>query len=761
MTFRCKPVASILFGALCIAHPVLAQTSPAPAPAPVKPQPPVKKDKEPEPAPQPDTESAPVVRISAERPTNRIDRQVYDVKTDISSSNSTAADALNNVPSVSVTPDGSVTLRGNANVQIMIDGKPSAMMQGENRGAALQSMPAEDIESVEVINNPGAQFGNEGGGGPILNLVMRRNRRPGGFGAVNANAGTEGRYNAGLFGTYNTGRLGLQGGVNLRHDLIESTGETTRDRIDPASGVAARSTQSSRAQGKNDSANVNATLTYNLSDTDTVAANVMLMRRASDIESQAHYLNLGAGAIANADYLRTNVSESGNESYNLGASYERKGNTPGEKGRLDLRVSGANNDGESAYANRYTVRPAGARDTQGRQGNITKNRVVDLSGDYERPGERGLLKLGFKTARSTNNFDRLYTDIDPLTGLEHVNALRTNRFDLEETTGALYGSYELRLNEDWGVQAGMRAEYTNVEIAQRTAAIDADNHYVNYIPSLFVRHKATEDTTIRLSYSHRIRRPGANDLNPFVAYIDELNLSSGNPRLKPTESDSVELGIETRFGKVDTNLRAYARKESDLISERRSFVGENVVLTTRENAGSNRSGGLEFTVNGKLTPKLTLNTSGNLAYTEQTTLGWAAGETRRTGTSLSGRARVNYMLSAKDQFQLMVNAQGKTLLAQGYREPVTFAMFSYRRTLTPALTLVLNVQDVFSSNKMETVIDTDVLKETSIRRFNNRVVFLGLSYRLGGFAGGPGPGRPGPVMRPGPPPGAPMGPPGH
>ena len=248
MTFRCKPVASILFVALCTAPPVLAQTSPAPAPAPGKPQPPVKKDKEPEPAPQPDTENAPVVRISAERPTNRIDRQVYDVKTDISSSNSTAADALNNVPSVSVTPDGSVTLRGNANVQIMIDGKPSAMMQGENRGAALQSMPAEDIESVEVINNPGAQFGNEGGGGPILNLVMRRNRRPGGFGAVNANAGTEGRYNAGLFGTYNTGRLGLQGGVNLRHDLIESTGETARDRIDPASGVAARSTQSSRAQ---------------------------------------------------------------------------------------------------------------------------------------------------------------------------------------------------------------------------------------------------------------------------------------------------------------------------------------------------------------------------------------------------------------------------------------------------------------------------------------------------------------------------------
>ena len=129
------------------------------------------------------------------------------------------------MPSVAVDPDGTVTLRGSSNVQILVDGKPSAMLQGENRGAALQAMGADDIESVEVINNPGAQFGNEGGGGPILNLVMRRNRKPGGFGTVNANAGKDGRYNSAVNGSYNEGAWGFQGGLNVRHDGRDSTAE--------------------------------------------------------------------------------------------------------------------------------------------------------------------------------------------------------------------------------------------------------------------------------------------------------------------------------------------------------------------------------------------------------------------------------------------------------------------------------------------------------------------------------------------------------
>src|SRR5262249_41898605 len=144
-------------GLLMLASAASAQTTSRP----VVPVPATVKKEEPKPAPpapassSADNEMASVT-VSAERPTNRIDRQVYDVKSDASSTNGSAADAMNNVPSVSVDPDGTVSLRGSTHVQILIDGKPSAMLQGDNRGAALNAIPAEDIDSVEVINNPGA-----------------------------------------------------------------------------------------------------------------------------------------------------------------------------------------------------------------------------------------------------------------------------------------------------------------------------------------------------------------------------------------------------------------------------------------------------------------------------------------------------------------------------------------------------------------------------------------------------------------------------
>ncbi|MET0983344.1 MAG: outer membrane beta-barrel family protein, partial [Telluria sp.] len=308
-----------------------------------------------------------------------------------------------------------------------------------------------------------------------------------------------------------------------------------------------------------------------------------------------------------------------------------------------------------------------------------------------------------------------------------------------------------RINSQWGVLGGLRAEYTDVDMFQATTNIRARTHYLDAIPSAFLTYGWSDDTTWRLSYAHRIRRPGAGDLNPFVIYQDEFNVSSGNPNLEPSESDSLELGMETRLGKVDTNLRLYARRDTDLISERRYFLDNNVLLTTRENAGSSNSGGLEFSFGGKVSEKLSVNASGNLGYSEQTVLGTASGD-KRSATSLSGRARIGYQVDRNNQFQLTVNAQGKTLLGEGYREPSATADVNYRRTLTPALSLVLNVNDIFDSQKMDVITETDRLRQTSIRRFDGRMVFVGLSYRFGSFGGngqrqmrqGGGPGMRGP-----------------
>ncbi|MES2259402.1 MAG: TonB-dependent receptor [Pseudomonadota bacterium] len=742
--------------ALYPAIPVLAQTkAPAATPEVVVKGAAPKKETKPVAAEKITETGAPVtsVTVAAERPTNRIDRQVYDVKSDVSSTNGTAADALNNVPSVAVDPDGTVTLRGSTNVQILVDGKPSAMMQGDNRGATLNALAADDIESVEVINNPGAQFGNEGGGGPILNLVMRRNRKPGGFATVNANGGTAGRYNSAVSGSYNDGAWGYQGGINVRHDGRNSTGSTERDRLDMNTGRMEHSSQSSVAAGLNDSVGLNGTVSYNLGTQDTLTASVSYNARSNDQKSTDRYLSYN-GAATIGDYVRSTLREGHSSNYSWGARWDHKGDLPGESLKTDLRVSSSDNDSDSAYANVYAVRPFNAFDSRSHQVNDTGNRIVDFTGDYERPLAGGTAKLGYKLASHKNSFDTLYTDIDPLSMAQTVNPLRSNRYELEENTLALYGSYQMRLNENWGALVGLRTEYTDMDIEQITSGVAAKNSYINYIPSFFATYKVSDNANLRFSYAHRIRRPNANDLNPYVVYRDELNVSSGNPKLKPTQTDSFEIGYETKFGALETNLRGYFRSDTDAIVDRRYFIGDNVLLTTRENGEGSHASGLEFTVNGKLTPALTLNTSGNLARSEQTSHDLNGADIKRSATSLSGRARLNYQFDAATQLQAALQMQGKTLSGQGYRSPNSTLNLSVRHALTPQLNLVMNVTDVLRTNKMESIIDTATLKETTIRRFDGRVFYVGLSYRLGGAPsaaeskmeqqrqGPPGPGGP-------------------
>jgi len=739
-----RPTVIATFLAIAFGQPVVAQTTPPlvtiKKAAPAKP---------PEPPATPasgDSEDVASVVVSAERPTNRIDRQVYDVKSDAGASNGSAADALNSVPSVAVDPDGSVTLRGSANVQILIDGKPSAMLQGDNRGASLNAIPAADIESVEVINNPGAQFGNDAGGGPIINLVMRRTRRPGGFGSVNANGGTAGRYNSALSGTYNSGAFGIQGGLNIRHDGRAGSNETVRDRIDPVTGGMVHSTQVGTSSGLNDNVGADASLNYNIGAKDTLAASLSYQGRDNAQRSQDRYLRYaaaGAGVgTVDSDYTRSTQRGGDARNYGLGARWEHKGNANGETMKMDLRVTSADNTFNSAYQNIYSIAPRGALDQKSFQDNASNNRIVDLTGDYELPIGHAMLKLGYKAANNRSESDTLYTSVDPVSQLPYVNTQRSNRFRMDEQNLALYGSYQLRLNEKWGVLGGLRVEHTGLDIEQLTTHVNASNSYISYVPSGYATYKWSGDTNLRFSYAHRLRRPNGNELNPFVIYRDELNVSSGNPQLNPTKTNSFEIGYESRIAGMETNLRAYHRRDRDSILIRRYFISDTVLLTTPVNGGRNNASGLEFTLQGKPMPGLSMSASGNLGHTEQLTEDLYGFTSTRTASSLSGRLRMSYQATPDDQLQAMVMTQGRALFGQGVRQPNTTANFSLRHALTPKLSLVLNVTDAFNSNQIETITDTATLKETSIRRSDGRIAYLGLSYRLGGFTPGPG-SRPG------------------
>src|SRR3569832_334685 len=185
----------------------LAQAEPAPAPAekPAPAQKPAAKAKsaaKPAAATKADQGPAAVKEVTVTARTDdfrsAIDRRSYDITKDLQATSGSIVDALRNVPSVVVDVNGNVSLRGDANVKILIDGKPSAMLSGQVAAQTLQQLPASQIERVEVITNPSAEFSPDGSAG-IINLVTKKTRKPGTTGGMRANVGNEGRWNGGVF----------------------------------------------------------------------------------------------------------------------------------------------------------------------------------------------------------------------------------------------------------------------------------------------------------------------------------------------------------------------------------------------------------------------------------------------------------------------------------------------------------------------------------------------------------------------------------
>ena len=555
---------------------------------------------------------------------------------------------------------------------------------------------------------------------------------------MNANKGSDGRYNSSASGSYNEGAWGFQGGLNFRHDGRNSTTNLDRETLDPASGAMLHSTQQSVGAGLNDSLGANGTVNYNLSTTDTLAASFSFNGRSNNQHAVDRYTSDNADGSTLTDYARTTDRDGDSRNYQWGARYDHKGALPGETLKIDLRVSASNNTSDSDYANVYAV-GAGVGignlgDSLARQHSNNGNKIVDFTGDYERPLWGGTAKMGYKVATNDSTVHTVYDDLDMVTLAPTLNSARSNNYELKENVGALYGSYQMKLNDRWGVLGGLRTEYTDLDIHQITGDIDAKNTYVNFMPSAFATYKVNDITNLRFSYARRLRRPNANDLNPAVIYRDEFNVTSGNPTLKPTKTDSFEVGYESKLAGLETALRAYYRRDTDAIVDFRTLLANNVVLTTRENGQGSNSGGLEFTLSGKVTPTLTLNSSGNLFRMTQVSQDTNGAFLTRTANSLGGRVRLNYQYDTANQVQVALQMMGKMLSGDGYRAPNATFNTSFRHTLTPQLTLVANVTDLFNTNKNKTVVDSSTLQETSVRRFDGRIFYVGLSYRFGGAA---------------------------
>jgi outer membrane receptor protein involved in Fe transport len=695
-------------------------------------------------APQP---SGPVatVTVVSERQTNRVDRQVYDIKNDASTSGASIGDVLNNVPSVNVDPNGTVRLRGSERVTVLVDGKPTAQLQGENRAAAMNALPAENYESVQVINNPGAEFGNEAGGGPILNLISRRYTKPGGNGSMAGNVGPGGRRNAFANGSYSAGYASVNGTLNLRRDGNDTETEQVRERIDPATGAVSRLRQDVDRHGINTFVQAGVGGRYNYNERDTVTASVSVNKRGNDASQNEHFTDFGTSQSPVVDYRTRRRTDGDALNHEIVTGFERRFSSDGETLKVDLRHSSNTNTSDTAtqYQSAPTPCACGPVLRDYAQDAETRVRMTDLSTDYSGKAGPGFLTTGARWQRIQQSADNRYLFLDN----GGLDARRSNLFELDQDVLAGYATYEMPLNKLWSFKGGLRVEHTDQDLEQVTTSIQASNKYTSYLPSLFLTYKLDPNSNLRLSYADRISRPSSAELNPFVNYANDYYVSSGNPHLHAVKLHSLELGYETKImGLAPASVRGYLRRESDVITERRVFLSETTLLTTRENLGNRRSGGIEFSFMGMVPPNYRIKGvplpnirfmfNGNWGFIEQDRVG-ALGLTgeKRSSPSLQLQGGGQWQINPDNVLTLMTFRQGKLLSGEGYREPFGMMNLAWEHKFDKRLSLNIRANDVLRSTDQKYRVETDLLRDRTDTTVHQRRVYVGLRYTFGGVTG--------------------------
>lgn len=652
------------------------------------------------------------------------DRTSFSVANDLQVQNGTLADALRAVPGVEVDLEGRVSLRGDPGVTILIDGRPSALLRGDSRGDALSSMPAGQIDRVEVITNPSAAMSPEGSGG-VINLVSKRVRPDARFATVRASIGDRGRGALSFNGAHSGGKLTLTGDLAVRRFTGEQEAELDRMRFVPATGGSITTRQRSDLQAKMAMGSARIGAEYAISPKSRLSGDLTYRTGRQEIDrTDASVSDLPAGNFDRvADMNMKLRSLDGHAGWRLtlpGRGHELTVDLEVEQVRQRRVIDGVTD---------FAAAPASVE----RIRNLVDRTEVDTKADYKRPiGKDGTLNLGYQGNFTDAEFDFYGIRGASLDVLAPVPSL-TNLFAFGQAVHAWYGTYQLDAGK-FEAQIGLRAEQVELDIDQRTDGISIDRDYFRIYPTGHLGLELSAAEQLRASYSRRIQRPSAQDLNPYTIYLDPLNLRRGNPFLRPEVTDSFEAAWQRRKGADFYSVTGFYRTARGGVTDVVQDLGNNVFLNTRANLATARRVGVELVANGRLTKRLTYNASGSLLWNEIDPRRAGVGA-KRSGTTGTARASFTWQPTAKDFFQLSGNYSGRQLIAQGYREPGGILNLGYRRKVDERFSLTVTGQNVLDTARQLTVIDTPLLRDRIRQSGLGPIVMLGLTLNLGGQTG--------------------------
>ena len=675
------------------------------------------------------------VTIRAERTTVEIklDKKVYNVGKDLMVKGGTVSDILDNIPSVTVDIEGNISLRGNENVKVLIDGRPSNAI---NIAEALRLIPADAIDRVEVITNPSARYDAEGGGG-LLNIILKKGKNQGFNGSFIANTAYPETY--GLTGTinYKTKHFNIftTQGLNYRNNpgnaitnsrYLNPNDNTTRDFMNETRDNQRMSKAYNGTFGIDWMFNETTTWTNIVNYRDSYGTNI-------DNVLQKYY-DVGF----NYDYTRNRINLENSTSYNIEftTNFTKKFKKEGHKLTIDGNFS-SNLDENIANIKDTNTDNATVRTDE--TTNIQEQKRILIQTDYVLPfGKGNQFEAGYR-----GDFLENTTDYSVIRNGTPFNIF-TNIIEYKERVNALYSQLGFKMNK-LSTLFGMRWEDSNIDVNQLTPIDYNNKNYNNFFPSAFLTYEISKETSFSLSYSKRIQRPRGRLLNPFNNFSSNVNIFVGNPDLNPAFTDAIDFGYIKRWNNLTFNTSLYANKTNDVFQYVRKKSGdfENgvpIIIITPINLSTEYRAGFEFTLNYSPYKWWKLNGSFNYFYVETDgDYNFVNSNNVTTNqnfdfktTSWFTRLTSKVTLPKKIDWQTNMTYNGEQKNAQGSSLAVFGMNIAFSKdVLNDNGTINFNISDVFNSRKriMESyipgVVDSNGEMQWRVRQIN-----LSFTYRF-------------------------------
>jgi outer membrane receptor protein involved in Fe transport len=665
---------------------------------------------------------------------DKVDRLVYNADRDATSKGGDASDVLRRVPMLSVDLDGNVSLRGSQNIKVLINNKPSTIV-ASSVADALKQIPADMIKTVEVITSPSAKYDAEGSAG-IINIITKKNNLQGLTLNFDTSVGIRGG-NLGLNGNYRKGNMGFSLGgfgranYNINGDFESNQITTNTD------GSKTTNTQSANTRNKGLFGNYQLGWDWDINKNNTLATSVKFgLRNGHSYQDRLLNERFQGTNLLSSNVRDVDVADlSGNVDVNLDYTHTFK--KPQQE--LSFLTQYSRNNRTNDFINSNLDINSFSILSRLKNTNQSYNQEITVQSDYQTPiGKKQLLEFGAKGIfRKVNSDFQYFLAKGSDSPFLPINSAITpsNVFDYDQNIVASYGSLTSTLSKKYTLKAGVRYEYTDITANFKGEKSLLIPSYDVWVPSINISKKLKGGSTLKVAYNRRIQRPSIQFLNPNINAANPLNISYGNPELKPEFTNNYELTLNTFFKNTFLTVSVFARNTTGAIESVRDVIGRDTIRTTYQNIGNQDAYGSNIFGNINISNKLSLGLGGDIYYAmlknnnpnpnyNASNTGWVA-NLRAFGSYTLGK---NWGLQA---FGFMRSTQ---VQLQGYQGGMGIYSLSIKKDFNEKKgSIGFGMENFFTPNgfKIRNELNSPIIAQKSTTTLQNMNFKVTFSYRIG------------------------------